>query len=479
MRKLASWPLLLVVPAATLLTSCSSHTMGSQPGPNPTTVTPVISWPQPAAIVNPAPLGSEQLDATANVEGSFTYSPAAGTVLAPGTHTLSTTFTPTDTAHYTTATASVTLAVNVSAGAAAGPFVYVFTQPNGPVEGPEPAATILSYSVSADGRLSPVPGSHLTYGPGGVIAGSFLFALNTDGLHLDAYRIGPDGSLTKAQSLIDYAATRCTCYPQIPLLADRTGLNLYVGATDQDGYLSYETYSINQETGALTYVSATGNALNSIGVAFYPFTFSGSDLYAYGVFSRNSASPANQIGFLTRAADGSLSGDPATNAVVTGPTPPPGTIYEEALIGTDAANHVVSFIGSLDASGNPTSLPSRLASFTIHPDGSLTSTNTSANMPEVAVPAVGAALNPSATLLAVAGNGLQLFHFNGAAPLTPFTGMVTSDRIDHVAWDNHNHLFGVSPGKLYVFNVTADGVVQVPGSPYSIPQSLFIVVQPG
>ena len=47
-----------------------------------------------------------QLNATASVRGTFVYTPAAGAVLAPGAQTLSVTFTPDDTANYTTATAT-------------------------------------------------------------------------------------------------------------------------------------------------------------------------------------------------------------------------------------------------------------------------------------------------------------------------------------------------------------------------------------
>jgi len=75
--------------------------------------TPVITWSNPAGIVYGAALGSTQLNATANVPGTFVYTPPAGTVLQAGTgQTLSTTFTPTDTADYTTATKSVL--INVS-----------------------------------------------------------------------------------------------------------------------------------------------------------------------------------------------------------------------------------------------------------------------------------------------------------------------------------------------------------------------------
>ena len=74
--------------------------------------TPVISWAAPAAITYGAALSPTQLDATANVAGTFVYSPAAGTVLAAGSQTLSVTFTPTDTTDYTTATTSVVIAVS-------------------------------------------------------------------------------------------------------------------------------------------------------------------------------------------------------------------------------------------------------------------------------------------------------------------------------------------------------------------------------
>jgi len=77
-----------------------------------TQATPAIVWAPPAAITYGTALSSTQLDASSKVDGKFAYSPAAGTVLTAGTHTLSVTFTPTDNRDYTTAKASVTLKVN-------------------------------------------------------------------------------------------------------------------------------------------------------------------------------------------------------------------------------------------------------------------------------------------------------------------------------------------------------------------------------
>jgi hypothetical protein len=75
-------------------------------------VTSMITWATPAAITYGTALSTAQLDATANVGGTYNYSPALGTVLSAGTQTLSVTFTPTDATDYTTATQNVQLTVN-------------------------------------------------------------------------------------------------------------------------------------------------------------------------------------------------------------------------------------------------------------------------------------------------------------------------------------------------------------------------------
>ncbi len=78
--------------------------------------TPVLTWPTPAAVPVGTALSGVQLDATASFQGSpvpgtFTYTPASGTVLSSGTQTLSVLFTPTDTTDFTTATATVQIVV--------------------------------------------------------------------------------------------------------------------------------------------------------------------------------------------------------------------------------------------------------------------------------------------------------------------------------------------------------------------------------
>lgn len=74
--------------------------------------TPTTSWARPAPIRQGTPLGPAQLNATASVPGTFTYSPAAGTVLPAGTHSLRAAFVPADTTRYYNTTASTTITVN-------------------------------------------------------------------------------------------------------------------------------------------------------------------------------------------------------------------------------------------------------------------------------------------------------------------------------------------------------------------------------
>jgi hypothetical protein len=119
--------------------------------------TPVITWANPADIIDGTPLSSTQLAATANVPGTFTYSPAAGTVLGPGQHqALGVVFTPTDLVDYNVT--GKTVFINVNYGAAAK--LAFLQQPNGTTSG-----TVISPAVRVaveDAAGSVLPGDTST-----------------------------------------------------------------------------------------------------------------------------------------------------------------------------------------------------------------------------------------------------------------------------------------------------------------------------
>lgn len=76
-------------------------------------ISPVVTWHAPANITYGTRLTAAQLDATANVPGTFAYTPAAGTLLKAGVdQTLSVIFTPTNTTNYNITTTTVQITVN-------------------------------------------------------------------------------------------------------------------------------------------------------------------------------------------------------------------------------------------------------------------------------------------------------------------------------------------------------------------------------
>ena len=119
---------------------------------------PTITWNTPAAVPYGTTLGSAQLNATANVPGTFVYTPLSGTVLNVGQQTLSVIFLPQDTKTYSAASASVQLTVTQAA-----PSVTWAT--------PAPIAPGTALSATQLNATASVPGSFV-YNPaaGAVLA---------------------------------------------------------------------------------------------------------------------------------------------------------------------------------------------------------------------------------------------------------------------------------------------------------------------
>jgi len=111
----------------------------------PVTVTqtvPTISWPAPQAIQYGTALSATQLNASASVPGSFTYKPAAGTVLPVGQTTVTAVFAPTDSFDYSGTMATQTITV------IAAPANATATAP---------ATTETGQTASASLTISPYP----------------------------------------------------------------------------------------------------------------------------------------------------------------------------------------------------------------------------------------------------------------------------------------------------------------------------------
>jgi len=134
--------------------------------------TPTLTWtPNPATIIYGTGLAAAQLDAAASIPGTFAYTPAAGTVLTVGPQTITAVFTPADTADYTSATTTATIAVTQATP------VISWATPPGILPGTALSAAQLNATVTgANG--SALPGAFVYMPPLGTVLPSGIQRLS-------------------------------------------------------------------------------------------------------------------------------------------------------------------------------------------------------------------------------------------------------------------------------------------------------------
>jgi hypothetical protein len=184
--------------------------------------TPTITWTAPAAINSGTPLSATQLNATANVPGTFAYSPGSGTVLAGGTHTLSVVFTPTSTVNYNGATKAVTITVVTATGT-----VTVSSSNGTSLFGVPLTLTATIVPTSATGSVTFKNGT-TTLGSAAITSGSA--SLTTSSLAVGTHSItavyggssGVNGSTSAAFSQVISASAKVAVTFKIHALQDNT-----------------------------------------------------------------------------------------------------------------------------------------------------------------------------------------------------------------------------------------------------------------
>jgi hypothetical protein len=254
--------------------------------------------------------------------------------------------------------------------------------------------------------------------------------------------------------------------------------------TQNQGCVAIQSFQIGKGSGDLTF---NGTAeMDRVESSFYNVpTITADGSYAFGRACWDEYLERMDFNQLFRDSSGALA---IGNFSVTYPSAQMNWEYFPLLMTADPANRLAVALYSLDMltlgpDGPPKFGSPQLASFTVDSAGNTVSMNTLLNMPTPNVYPTSMILSPSGKFLAVAGNGkgeaywfsgptgLQVFHFNGADPITPYSQTLTTSAIDNIRWDTSNHLYALSsnPGKLYDYTVTSAGITQAPGSPYSIP----------
>ena len=353
-------------------------------------------------------------------------------------------------------------------------FVYVSSSPS------SGTGQINAYSATSTGKLEPVAGSPFSFGSEGIsplaVNGKFLFAAGND-TDIYSFTIASNGALQQVSQIDATKYNPGDSGGPAALFLDHTGATLY--DLDYDAYgtgdNAYQAFSIDGSTGQLNFLQLgpnEGELQNS------PLSFISNNVYAYGAGCYEGS--GGIFGY-SRNSEGRL-----TELKINPPIPAAPKsegAYCPYLAAADPNNNVAI---TMEPNNDITpSGPVQIAVYSADSTGNLTTNSTAQNMPKTqAGPTYGINdiwMSPSGKLLAVGGtSGLQVFHFNGANPVTSYTGLLTDTEIDQMFWDNDNHLYALSrtAGKLYVFTVTPTTHSEAPGSPYSIPGAEAIQVLP-
>ena len=325
---------------------------------------------------------------------------------------------------------------------------------------------INAYWAAANGALTPIAGSPFPYDVNYMaVNGAWLFGVANVDTDINSFSIASNGALTFKDT---YKVTNPGT-GVISVYLDHTGSTLYADYyTTNNDYLSF---SINQSNGRLTKIGdLAGGPPNNT-----PVSFIGNDVYAY---SSSCYHFGQEIIGVKRNTDGTLS---YLNSTFPFPAEKSGGFYCPWKAAADPTNHVAIAMQPMNSNFG-TDGNFQLAVYTAGSTGNLSTKSTYANMPTVAVGGVtDYAMSPSGKFLAVGGTaGFQIFHFNGANPITKYTGLLTGNPIDQIFWDNANHVYAISrrKGKLFVWTVTSTGVTRAPGSPHLIPNVQNLIVLP-
>ena len=336
---------------------------------------------------------------------------------------------------------------------------------------------IEAYTAAANGKLTLVPGSPYAEDVTNMaVNGKYLFASTRNGIYIDQFLQEPSGGIKFSRSTNIQQYNLDNCGASGVLVTDHTGSSIY----DLEQYADcanngMQSFAIEKPTGALKNLGGTNYTRYLNG----QISFTGNNEFAY----TTTCIPGFQSEYdaFKRLGSGALV---SISPNLQLPVPPSKTAWCVNYDAADPTNHVAitmqpGYIPEQPYTFNPAG-PPQIASYTVDGEGNLTTTNTRKTMPTTAVDTVvDINMAPSGKLLAVGGTkGLQLFHFNGAAPLTHYTGLLLNEEVQQIFWDNANHLYALGLDKLWVFTATPTSVSQAPGSPYSIGQTVSLIVQP-
>ncbi|PYV71374.1 MAG: hypothetical protein DMG96_28925 [Acidobacteria bacterium] len=326
-------------------------------------------------------------------------------------------------------------------------------------------------SADSTGGLTPLPGSPFwtstTASVYRTLAHSANWLFLADDFKIYSFSIASNGTLTLKSSINAGQFAPSGSDRILALFLDRTWSTLYAteyADSPQQGPNAILAFKKNGTTGALTYLGSTDYPNFQYSPGYIP-AFLGNNQYAYNGYCDGAG-----VGWFAghRNSDGTLDRFPINPPI---PSNPNGTYCPYGDDAADPANNLAVAL-LLGQNG-----PLQLAVYTADSSGNLMTNSTAANMPTSAVRPFRMAVSPAGNLLAVCGGGgLQVFHFNGSNPITPYTKRLAEGCRD-LAWDTHNHLYITEGGSkgMRAWRITPNFWTAAPPYPLSSPYLLAVV----
>lgn len=357
---------------------------------------------------------------------------------------------------------------------------YVYVQSQGA------AGPVYGYNANTSGQLTAISGS--PFKPGTQIVGgngTQFFTLGHTLLH--SWAVGSNGAIGSQLSdiaILNYSGGSCAGSQD----GDASGV---LDHTGKYIYLVLQNYEETKTSGTCqaiqSYIINSGGSFSfdgdteqsslentSVGLP----SILGNESYAY---ANNYVFGSNDLLAFKRESSGTLE----------------ITTYNETDPALSGGNYT-PYYPDADPSGsylvvqlyanNNTTNPPQLASYTVDSSGNIASTNTQSNMPTTQLANPQSVFSPDGTMVVfysaakpagTLGNGIEIYNFNGASPLTLNTRFLNGTPIDQVAWDKSHHLYAISKSenKLWVFDVGASSIGQTATESVTSPVSLAVVSQ--
>jgi hypothetical protein len=154
--------------------------------------------------------------------------------------------------------------------------------------------------------------------------------------------------------------------------------------------------------------------------------------------------------------------------------------YCAGVNASDSSNHLAVAFTTFNPPGDDIeSPPYSLGTYTVNAEGAPSTTSSYENMATTSLGEYvnGISIDPTGKLLAAGGvDGFQLFHFNGASPMTTYTGNLDqNNQVRALSWDKSSHLYLLTSHSVDIYQVTPTTNTELKPWEFTNPYSMIVL----